>query len=133
MTLTADDRFAITDLINRHGHLMDRGDFAGAEALFTPDVVYDVSAFGAGVQIGLAGAREAAYARLDSQPVAHHVTNIVLDEQPDGAVHALSKGLGIMADGSAGSVTYEDTIIRTPAGWRISHRVVRPRRTALSD
>lgn len=133
MTLTADDRFAITDLINRHGHLMDRSDFAGAEALFTPDVVYDVSAFGAGVQIGLAGAREAAYARLDSQPVAHHVTNIVLDEQPDGAVHALSKGLGIMADGSAGSVTYEDTIIRTPAGWRISHRVVRPRRTALSD
>jgi hypothetical protein len=74
---------------------MDRGDFESAASLFTDDVVYDVSAFGAGVQIGLAGVREAAYARLDSQPVAHHVTN--------------------------------------PAGWRITHRIVRPRRTPLQD
>jgi ketosteroid isomerase-like protein len=133
MTLSADDRFAITDLINLHGHLMDRGDFDGAEALFTPDVVYDVSAFGAGVQTGLAGAREAAYARIDAQPVAHHVTNIVLTETADGEVHALSKGLGIMADGTAGSVTYDDRIRHTPAGWRITHRVVRPRRTPLRD
>jgi len=133
VTLSSGDRFAITDLINRHGHLMDSGDFDGAEALFTPDVIYDVSAFGAGVQIGLAGAREAAYARIDTQPVAHHVTNIVLDETEDGVVHALSKGLGIMADGSAGSVTYDDTIRRTPAGWRIAHRIVRPRRTPLTD
>jgi ketosteroid isomerase-like protein len=133
VALTADDRFAITDLINRHGHLMDRGDFESAASLFTDDVVYDVSAFGAGVQIGLAGAREAAYARLDSQPVAHHVTNIVLEETGDGTVHALSKGLGVMADGTAGSVTYDDTIRRTPAGWRITHRIVRPRRTPLQD
>jgi ketosteroid isomerase-like protein len=133
VTLSADDRFAITDLINLHGHLMDRGDFDGAEALFTDDVVYDVSAFGAGIQIGLAGAREAAYARIDSQPIAHHVTNIVLTETGDGEVHALSKGLGIKADGSAGSVTYDDTLHRTPAGWRITHRVVRPRRTPLQD
>jgi ketosteroid isomerase-like protein len=133
MALSADDRFAITDLINRHGHLVDRGDFDGAAALFTEDAVYDVSAFGAGVQTGLKGAHEAALARIDSQPVAHHVTNIVLDETADGVVHALSKGLGIMADGSAGSVTYDDTIQRTAAGWRITHRVVRPRRTPLSD
>ena len=133
MALSAGDRFAIIDLINRHGHLMDRGDFDGATALFTDDVVYDVSAFGIGVQIGLAGAHEAALAMIDSQPVAHHVTNIVLDETADGVVHALSKGLGIMADGSAGSVTYDDTVQQTPAGWRISHRVVRPRRTPLRD
>jgi ketosteroid isomerase-like protein len=133
VALSADDRFAITDLINRHGHLMDRGDFEGAEALFTADVVYDVSAFGAGVQVGLAEAREAAYARIDSQPVAHHVTNIVLEETGDGVVHALSKGIGILADGSAGSVTYDDTVNRTPVGWRITHRIVRPRRTPLRD
>jgi hypothetical protein len=133
MALSADDRFAIADLINMHGHLMDRGDFEGAEALFTPDVVYDVSAFGAGVQIGLSGAREAALALIDRQPLAHHVTNIVLDERPDGTVHAVSKGIGIMPDGSAGSVTYDDTAVRTPAGWRIAHRVVRPRRAPLRE
>lgn len=133
MTLSADDRFAITDLINRHGHLVDRGDFDGAAALFTEDAVYDVSAFGAGVQAGLAEAHASALARIDSQPVAHHVTNIVLQETADGVVHALSKGLGIMAGGSAGSVTYDDIVQRTAAGWRITHRIVRPRRTPLSE
>jgi hypothetical protein len=38
-----------------------------------------------------------------------------------------------MADGSAGSVTYEDTLERTAAGWRITHRIVRGRRTPLHD
>jgi hypothetical protein len=37
-------------------------------------------------------------------------------------VHALSKGIGINADGTIGSVTYEDTIVRGGSGWRISHR-----------
>ncbi|MGI5242363.1 nuclear transport factor 2 family protein [Dactylosporangium sp. CA-139066] len=129
--MTADDRIAITDLINLHGHLTDRGDFDGLAALFTPGVVYDVSALGGGELTGLEALRAAALALGEANPVAHHVTNIVLRETADGVVHALSKGLGIMADGSAGSVTYEDTLERTPAGWRITHRVVRPRRTPL--
>ncbi len=133
MTLTTDDRIAITDLINQHGHLTDRGDFDGLTALFTADVTYDVSALGGGVLVGLAAGREAALALADANPVAHHVTNIVIRERADGNVHALSKGLGIMADGSVASVTHEDTIERTAAGWRITHRIIRPRRTPLRD
>nr|BFE60508.1 hypothetical protein GCM10020063_050340 [Dactylosporangium thailandense] len=133
MAITADDRITITDLINSHGHLTDRGDFDGLAALFTEDVVYDVSALGSGTLVGLAAAREAALALADANPVAHHVTNIVLRETADGTVSALSKGFGVMADGSTGSVTYEDTVERTAAGWRIAHRVVRPRRTPLHD
>ena len=133
MALTMDDRIAITDLLNLHGHLADRGDFDGMAALFTEDVTYDVSALGGGVLNGLAAFREAALALADANPVAHLVTNIVLRETADGSVHAQSKGLGIMADGSAGSVTYDDTIERTAAGWRITHRIIRPRRTPLRD
>jgi hypothetical protein len=133
VALTTDDRIAITDLINQHGHMTDRGDFDGLATLFAQDVVYDVSAIGGGVLVGLAAGREAALARADAMPVAHHVTNIVMRETADQSVHALSKGLGIMADGSVGSVTYEDTIERTAAGWRITHRIVRPRRTPLRD
>lgn len=59
------------------------------------------------------------------------MTNIVLSEGPDGTVRALSKGLGIMADGSCGSVTYEDTVQHGTDGWRITRRVVRARRTRL--
>jgi hypothetical protein len=51
-------------------------------------------------------------------------------------VHALSKGIGINADGTIGSVTYsvtyEDTIVRGGSGWRISHRTVRARRVPLT-
>ncbi|MFF1292342.1 MULTISPECIES: hypothetical protein [unclassified Streptomyces] len=37
-----------------------------------------------------------------------------------------------MTDGSCGSVTYEDTVVRTGTGWRVSHRKVSPRRVPLS-
>lgn len=133
MAMTADDRIAITDLINQHGHMTDRGDFDGLATLFTENVVYDVSALGGDELVGLATVREVGLALADANPIAHHVTNIVLRETADGVVHALSKGLGIMADGSIGSVTYEDNVERTAAGWRITHRIVRPRRTPLRD
>ncbi|WP_280336575.1 nuclear transport factor 2 family protein [Nocardia wallacei] len=129
--LTVEDRFAITDLINLHGHLTDRGDFDGWHELFAEDIVYDVRALGGGVLTGLSACREAALALGEGNPVAHHVTNIVLNPVTDGTVHALSKGFGVLTDGSVGSVTYEDTVERTDAGWRITHRIVRPRRTPL--
>jgi hypothetical protein len=42
-----------------------------------------------------------------------------------------SKGIGIMADGTSGSVVYEDLVRRTSAGWRISRRTVIPRQRPL--
>ncbi|WP_250001768.1 nuclear transport factor 2 family protein [Actinoplanes sp. M2I2] len=131
MPISMDDRITITDLINSHGHLTDCGDFNGLATLFTEDVVYDVSALGGGELVGIAAVREAGPALGDANPVAHHVTNIVLRETTGGAVEALSKGFGVMADGSTGSVTYEDTVELTAAGWRITHRIVRARRTPL--
>ena len=85
MALRAEDRFAIEDLLNLHGHLVDRGDFAGLAGLFAEDVVYDVSAYGGAALHGLAAVREAAVALGESNPVAHHVTNIVLAEEADGS------------------------------------------------
>ncbi|MEV4623014.1 nuclear transport factor 2 family protein [Asanoa sp. NPDC049573] len=129
--LSTEDRFAIEDVINLHGHLTDRGDFANMPNLFTEDVAYDVSALGGGVLAGLAGARDAALELGEANPLAHHVTNIVLDEAADGTVQALSKYLGVMADGSVASGTYEDTLKLSDDGWRITRRVVRPRRVPL--
>jgi 3-phenylpropionate/cinnamic acid dioxygenase small subunit len=129
--LSAEDHFAITDLINLHGHLTDNGDFDGWPALFAEDVVYDVSAMGGGVLVGISASRDAALAMGDNNPVAHHVTNIVINEVADGTVRALSKGFGVMTDGTVGSATYEDTIQRIGAGWKITHRIVRPRRKPL--
>ena len=128
MTLTPGDRAEITELLARHGHLFDDGEFDRLDLLFTASVRYDVTAFGGGVLEGIEAIRAATLALGDRNPVGHHVTNVVLTEQPDGSVRARSKGIGIYADGTAGSVTYEDEIVRTGDGWRIDARTVAPRR-----
>jgi hypothetical protein len=46
-------------------------------------------------------------------------------------VTAQSKGIGVNSDGTSGTVIYEDTMVRTAAGWRISRRRVRARRSPL--
>ena len=132
MTLSLDDRLAITDLVNRHGHLTDAGDFDAMPDLFAADVVLDVSDLGVGVVTGLDDIRATALALGDANPLAHHVTNVVVTEDRDGAVRARSKGLGVRADGTVGSVVYEDVLTRRPEGWRISHRTIRARRTPLT-
>ncbi|BCJ37433.1 hypothetical protein Athai_49360 [Actinocatenispora thailandica] len=131
MSLTTDDRVAITDLINLHGLYADSGQLDRFHELFTTDVAYDVSDVGGGVLHGVTAVIEAGYALGDGNPVGHHVTNTVLTELDDGRVHAWSKAIAMHADRSCGSATYEDTVVRTAAGWRISHRTVRARRVPL--
>ncbi len=130
MPLTPEDRLAITDTIAMHGHLVDDGALDRLDEVFTEDVVYDLSAMAAGRLDGVAAVREAALALGDANPVAHHVTNVVVSEE-DGRVSAVSKGLGVLADGRCGSVVYEDSLVRTEHGWRITARAVIPRRRPL--
>jgi len=79
---------------------------------------------------GASVVKEAALQLGDANPVAHHVTNIVVSEQ-DGQVTARSKFLGIRKDGTVGSGTYDDVIRRTPDGWRVASRRVSLRREPL--
>lgn len=133
MALALEDRLAVTELIALHGHLVDAGELDRTHEVFTADVVHDLSDFGRGEVVGLAALTEAALALGAGNPVAHHVTNVVVEEVSEGRVRARSKGLAVMANGSCGSVTYEDTVIRVgSAGWRISHRRVRARRVPLN-
>lgn len=132
MPLTLEDRIAVTELISMHGHLVDDGRLDRLEELFTPDVVYDLTDFGRGPLVGPAAIREAALALGDGNAVAHHVTDVVVREGADGRVRARCKGLGVRADGTCGSVTYDDILVRTPDGWRISHRVLTARRVPLN-
>jgi 3-phenylpropionate/cinnamic acid dioxygenase small subunit len=132
VTVSTDDRVAIAELLARHGHLFDDGELDRLDLLFTASVSYDVTAFGGGVLHGIEAIRSATLGVGDRNPVGHHVTNVVVTEQPDGSVRARSKGIGVYADGTVGSVTYEDTIVRTGEGWRVAARTVVPRRTPLS-
>ncbi|MFD9689329.1 nuclear transport factor 2 family protein [Kitasatospora sp. NPDC059088] len=131
MSLTPEDRWAVVDLVSMHGHLVDDGDLDRLDEVFTVDAVYDLTEFGQEPLSGVAAVRAAARALGAGNPVAHHVTNVVVTAGADGRVQVRSKGLGVRADGSCGSVSYEDTVVRTADGWRISHRRVSPRRAPL--
>jgi ketosteroid isomerase-like protein len=133
MELSEQDRIEISDLINLHGHLTDAGDLDRASELFTPDVTYDLDDFGVGSLHGTAVMREAALALGNANPVGHHVTNIVITRIDDHSAGVRSKGIGVMADGTAGSVAYDDIVTRQPDGWKISYRKVTARRAALGQ
>lgn len=132
MPLTTADRLAIHELISLHGHLADdrRSDDLGL--LLTPEATYDVSAYGLGVVRGLPALIELFASAPGEQPVGHHVTNVVVTEDPevDDRAFVRSKGLAVMADGRTGTVVYEDTVARSRDGWRISARVIAPAKQA---
>jgi ketosteroid isomerase-like protein len=131
MALSEQDRIDINDLINLHGHLTDAGELDQAGELFTPDVIYDLGDLGHGSLHGTAAMRKAALALGTANPVGHHVTNIVITEAGDGSARVQSKGIGVNADGTAGSVAYDDIVTRQPGGWKISYRKVTAKRAAL--
>ncbi len=126
-----DDRIRIHELINLHGHLMDEGEFDRLDELFVDDLVYDVSSLGGGRLRGPHAVADAGRALGERNPLGHHVTNIVVTEIAGDLARARSKGLGVMSDGTIGSVVYDDELRRTDRGWRLAVRRVLPRRTPL--
>ncbi|GAB2514345.1 nuclear transport factor 2 family protein [Nocardia heshunensis] len=132
MSISTADRLEIHELLALHGHLSDGGDFDRFAEVFTDDVVYDLSAYGAGIVTGRDALRDMALQLGDNNPLAHHVTNIVVSPTGADTARAVSKGLAVNLDGTTGSVTYDDSVIRTPAGWRIDERRVIPRRKPLT-
>jgi hypothetical protein len=58
--LHAEDRQAIGEILSLHGHLFDGGHLDRLGEIFTPDVVYDMSAVGVGTFEGIEAIRSAA-------------------------------------------------------------------------
>jgi hypothetical protein len=67
-----------------------------------------------------------------AKPVGHHVTNTAITEVKDGQSFVTrSKDIGIGADGTAGSVVYDDTVTKRDGTWRITYRKITVRRKPL--
>jgi hypothetical protein len=85
-----------------------------------------------GIQVGPDGAGDSSLVHEGGGGVVHGFVPgseegsalVAVTEHADDTVRVRSKGLSVMADGRAGTVTYEDTVVRTPAGWRIALRKV---------
>lgn len=118
------DRLEIHELLALHGFLADERRIDALDQLLTSDALYDVTDFGLGRVVGLAAIGELWTGGAGEQPAGHHVTNVIVTEDPDGSVHVRSKGIAVMSDGAAGTVVYEDVVVRTEQGWRIAVRKV---------
>lgn len=131
--MNADDRWNIAETVSLVGHVFDDGRLDEIDAVFTSDVVYDMSTLGMPVITGIEGAREAAQQMGAHGPIAHFVTNIVIVSEDGDEATVDSKGLMLMADGMTNAaVVNHDVLRREAGGWRIARRLIVPARVAGS-
>lgn len=129
--IKVEDHIEITQIINLYGHLIDNREWSRMGEVFVEDLVFDTADFGGGQTKGLAALVEGFSSEKANHPLAHHATNIIVWQDPDGTVRAQSKGYGPRPDPNDNrTTTYKDVLRHTPEGWRIAERSVylmRPR------
>jgi hypothetical protein len=123
--MNTSDIVEIQQLMALYGHAFDSPDRSLVARLFTEDGVFDVTQQAGGAP---AEGIDAICAHLDRcqpvQPSTHNTTNIWVHEK-DGETRVWSKWiLYIPRDKSVRLGDYDDLVVRTPAGWRIKHRLV---------
>ncbi len=126
--LAADDERELVRLVNLYGHLIDQRRWDDLGLIFTADLAFDASDFGAPVRTSLAQLRSDWAALGHGHPIAHHATNIVITPAAEGSADIHSKGLCLRADGSTFSAVCQDKAVRTAEGWRICRRTASLRR-----
>jgi 3-phenylpropionate/cinnamic acid dioxygenase small subunit len=125
MPLDTRDLIEIHMLLALYGHTIDERDWSALDEVFSEDIVYDATDFGLGVMRGIPAIVEA-WRDPFNHPLAHHTTNVVIAEDPDGTVRVRAKHIGPRASGIT-LVTYYDVVRKTPDGWRIAERTARLR------
>ena len=126
--LTAQDIHEIEELVQGYTRGIDIGP-EDASWVFAPDAVFEYTA-GAVTGGRIEGAAELKefYADLRTRNTTRHVlSNLVIEESPDGATGSVYMTSFDRNDDAPIAVTalgiYEDEYERTDAGWRIRHRV----------
>ena len=121
------DRIELHELAARYGTLIDDRDWPGLSAIFADDTTFHI--IGRDPVVGIEALRS--FMAQSRHPIAHHVTNVYVEPDGDGAIMR-SKVVGTLPSARAASADYKDRLRRTPDGWRIFERIVTMRRV-LSD
>jgi hypothetical protein len=132
------DLTACKEIALRASMLMDANDTEGLVALFTPDLEFVRPATYPAVAIrGRPALRDAIVARGPDFVSRHLFTNSLADPLSDGTVRVRSYFTHFSGQRSPGGEPipmdhalrslgeYDDTLVRTLEGWRISRRVAR--------
>ncbi len=134
MSFSGFDRLEIIDLVGRWSHAADGGERTALDRVMTKDAVLEIAERDRAPQrfegpdaiwkhLGSGNARD--------REIRRHVRNTVIVDEGDERATAksyylVSAGdrppkLALLATG-----LYTDTVVRTKAGWRISHRKIEP-------
>lgn len=120
------DRLALHELPGRYGDAIDDRAWDRLDDIFTTDAVFDLTDLGAPRCEGLAAIKQ--FMDHEAQhPRTHLMTNIYVDETLTGA-QLRFRIVALLGEGRVGSASYYDEVVKTPAGWRVSHRVITRRR-----
>jgi 3-phenylpropionate/cinnamic acid dioxygenase small subunit len=124
------DRIEIDDLLTRYATAVDTKDWTLYASCFTPDAFIDYTAAG-GIKGSLPEVQRWLAEVLPAFPMTQHlVTNRAVTIAGDRATcrSAFFNPMGL-ADGEGGLTLffdggyYNDTLVRTAAGWRIAERI----------
>lgn len=133
--LAAVDIIMIHQLLGRYGHTIDHRRWDDLAALFVDDATIDYrGGTGTVERAGRDDIVEWFRTLGAAHPLAHHVTNIVVDEtaDPDGPVSVHSKFIAPFTRDDHEPKRlyggdYHDVVVRTPVGWKFSHKQCLPR------
>jgi hypothetical protein len=117
-----EDRLALHELPGRYGDFIDDRNWAALDQIFLPEATFEVPGF---VMQGLDGIRAFMDAEGTKHPRTHTMTNVYVDETPNGVVLRF-RILAMQTDGRIRSLRYRDIVVKTPDGWRVATRVVTP-------
>jgi SnoaL-like domain len=123
------DTLAIHHLIALYGHAADACDRELIAQVFTQDAVWEApgeSFEDAAVSTNRWEGIEAIFGMFEMgvppNSPSHHTTNVRVHEK-DGEVRVKSKWIAHPEKRSVWMGDYDDVVVKTPAGWRIRHRV----------
>ncbi|MCK9899604.1 MULTISPECIES: nuclear transport factor 2 family protein [Parafrankia] len=133
-----EDRERICDVVLRYATGIDQRDWNLLRTCWTPEVEADYGAFG---QFTSADALTETMARTHENmgPTFHRISNIVIEIDGDQAsVRSYVHGVLMVTPDDPGNWvdvigSYEDVLIRTTEGWRISRRIARTARTLTAS
>jgi hypothetical protein len=129
--MDAADRLELHELPGRYGDAIDDRAWDRLDGIFTADAVFDLTDLGGPRCEGLAAIKRFMDEEAE-HPRTHTMTNIYVNETPAG-VELRFRIIALLGGGKVGTASYYDDVVRTDAGWRVSHRVVTLRRRPLPD